>query len=61
LVKDTGGTARVSGSDTPLPNIKSKIQLIDVTAKSGERLRIEDEFTINDITLINKAFMEASA
>lgn len=45
----------------PQPKIKPKIQLIDLTTKSGERLRIEGEFTINDITLITRAFMEASA
>ena len=37
----------------------TKIRVIDLTGSSGEKLRIEGEFTVNDITLITKAFMEA--
>ena len=37
----------------------TKIRVIDLTGSSGEKLCIEGEFTVNDITLITKAFMEA--
>ena len=37
----------------------TKIRVIDLTGSSGEKLRIEGDFTVNDITLITKAFMEA--
>ena len=41
------------------PISPTKIRVIDLTGSSGEKLRIEGEFTVNDITLITKAFMEA--
>lgn len=39
-------------------NSKAKIRVIDLTGRSGEKLRIEGEFTISDIAQITKAFME---
>ncbi|MFK7825172.1 MAG: hypothetical protein AB8G05_13535 [Oligoflexales bacterium] len=41
------------------PISPTKIRVIDLTGSSGEKLRIEGEFTVNDITLITKAFIEA--
>ncbi|MFK7827624.1 MAG: hypothetical protein AB8G05_25995 [Oligoflexales bacterium] len=41
------------------PISPTKIRVLDLTGSSGEKLRIEGEFTVNDITLITKAFMEA--